>query len=166
MTARSATIAALLWLAVGHASAQPDALTLARLAVHESGWDSPADVALIHEVLTGIVERDHVSYRTAARLAAPRFARCAVRRRWACGLREDGRAPPHWHGARWERYRDRWTTILEVARTLLAGGTVAPACRERPRVWGSRADVARGRARGRRWVDAGCRARNLGGRWE
>jgi hypothetical protein len=158
-------IAAVLWLAVGHASAQPDALTLARLAVHESGWDSPADVALIHEVLTGIVERDHVSYRTAARLAAPRFARCAVRRRWACGLREDGRAPEHWRGARWERYRDRWLLILELARAALRGMALPYTCRVRPRTWGSVADVARGTRRGHVWIDAGCRARNLGGRW-
>ena len=65
----------------GHASAQldeDDALILARLTVHEAGWDSPADAVLIHQVLLGIVERDGVSYARAAELAAPRLARCAV----------------------------------------------------------------------------------------
>lgn len=140
-------------------------LLLARTCVHEAGFDSPADCQLVHAVLSGIVERDGVSYRQAWRLASPRLARCDVRRSWVCRLRADGERPAGFP-ARWSRYRDRWMAVLEVSRRLIAGEQVAAVCAERPRVWGSRSDVARGRARGRRWVDAGCvGARNLGGRW-
>lgn len=142
-----------------------DAVTLARLCVHEAGWESPADCVLIHNVLVGISERDDVSYRRAAELAAPRLARCAVSRRWVCGLDEDAVRPAHWPLASWETYRTHWLEILDHARNVIAG-TVPSPCHHRPRVWGSAADVVRGRELGHTWVDAGCRGtRNLGGSW-
>jgi len=156
-------IALLLVASLAHA--QPDHIILARVAVHESGWESPADVALIHQVIQGIATRDGVTFRRAASLASPRLARCEVRRRWVCGLGEAGERPRGFPG-RWSRYRDRWLVLLGVARRALAGEVVSGPCAERPRVWGSREDVRRGRARGRRWIDARCPgARNLGGRW-
>lgn len=147
------------------AQREPDHVVLARLTVHEAGWASPADASLIHDVLSGIVERDGVSYARAAELAAPRLARCAVRRRWVCGLAEDGRRPAGWRGASWDAHRPRWLAILEHARRVVAGEVESP-CAEPPRVWGSREDVRRGRARGARWVDARCAGTaNVGGRW-
>lgn len=152
----------------GHASAQldeDDALILARLTVHESGWDSPADAVLIHQVLLGIVERDGVSYARAAELAAPRLARCAVARRWVCGLDAGAARPASWPLASWERHRPRWLAMLEHARAVVAGEVESP-CVDAPRTWGSREDVLRGIRRGREWVDAQCRGTaNVGGRW-
>lgn len=156
-----------LWLMPLAVSAQSeaDAVTLARLAVHESGWDSPADVALVHAVLAGIVERDGVSYQRAAELAAPRLARCEVSRRWVCGLNGDASRPAHWRGASWSRYRERWLSMIDTAQRVIAG-EVPSTCARPPRVWGSRADVLRGIRRGRRWIDAECiGAMNHGGTW-
>lgn len=145
--------------------ASDDAVTLARLCVHEAGWDSPADCALIHAVLMGIVERDGVTYEQAAELAAPRLARCMVSRRWVCGLDEDAARPAYWPLASWETHRPQWLDILDHAQRVISGEVESP-CSSTPRVWGSAADVARGRGRGFTWVDAGCRGtRNLGGRW-
>lgn len=142
-----------------------DAELLARITVHEAGFDSPADAVLIHEVLTSIVERTGVSYARAAELASPRLARCEVRRRWVCGLTSSARRPAHWPLASWPAHRPRWLAVLEHARLVVAGEAASP-CRERPRVWGSREDVLRGRARGRTWIDAGCvGTRNVGGAW-
>lgn len=162
-----------LWLGlfalIGVLSAQrartTDAELLARITVHEAGFDSPADTMLVHEVLSGIVERSGVSYARAAELASPRLARCAVRRRWVCGLDARARRPEHWPMASWAAHRPRWLAALEHAQRVIDGEVPSP-CRERPRVWGSRADVARGRARGGTWIDAGCEGtRNVGGAW-
>lgn len=152
---------------VGEAEAQrePDHVVLARLTVHEAGWDSPADASLIHDVLAGIVERDGVSYARAAELASPRLARCAVRRRWVCGLAEDGRRPAGWRGASWDAHRPRWMALLEHARRVVAGEVESP-CAEPPRVWGAPWFVRDRVARGSRWVDARCTGTaNVGGRW-
>lgn len=163
-----------LWLGlfalIGILSAQrhhapTDAELLARITVHEAGFDSPADSMLVHEVLLGIVERSGVSYARAAELASPRLARCAVRRRWVCGLDARARRPDHWPMASWAAHRPRWLAALAHAQRVIAGEVPSP-CRERPRVWGSRSDVARGRARGGTWIDAGCEGtRNVGGAW-
>ncbi len=156
------------WLLVAIVRAQPtdEALALARLTVHEAGWDSPADVGLIHGVLRGIQERDRVSFRRAVELASPPWARGATAPRWALALRADGEQPRWWAAASWPAHRDRWLALLEHARRVV-GGEIPGPCREPPRVWGSPEDVARGLERGRRWIDAGCEGtRNLGGRWE
>lgn len=157
-----------LWalVAIARGQSEDDGLILARLTVHEAGFDSPADASLIHAVLSGIVERDHVSYRRAAALAAPRWSAGRTSRPWTLELHEDGRTPRGWRGARWSAYRERWGALLEHARRVVRG-EIPSTCSSSPRVWGSRADVARGRARGSVWRDAGCAGtRNLGGRWD
>lgn len=142
-----------------------DALRLARLTAHEAGLGSPADAGLIHAVLRGIVERDGVSYRRAIALAAPRWARCEVSRRWTCELMPDGSRPASWRAASWPAHRDRWLALLEHARRVVAGDVPSP-CAEVPRVWGSVHDRERGERRGHRWHDARCEGtRNIGGAW-
>jgi hypothetical protein len=153
-------------LAFGQAApSDDDALRLACLTVHEAGVDALADASLIHAVVSGIAERDRVSYRRAMALAAPRWARCEVRRTWTCGLMPDGSRPAGWPMANWERSRPRWLALLEHARAVVRGEVPLP-CAEPPRVWGSVEDRARGERRGHRWRDAGCvGTRNVGGSW-
>lgn len=159
----------LTWMMATAATAQrrepppSDALLLARLCVHESGFSSPPDCGLIHDVLTGIVERDGVSYSRAVELASPRWSRCAVSRTWTCHLRADGERPAGWVRASWEAHRGRWLALLAHCERVVAGEVPSP-CGVPARVWGSRADVRRAEARGARWVDANCvGARNRGG---
>lgn len=161
----------LTWMMATAATAQrrepppSNALLLARLTAHEAGLDSPADAGLIHDVLTGIVERDGVSYSRAVELASPRWSRCAVRRSWTCHLRADGGRPRGWPAASWEVHRPRWLELLAWCERVVRG-EVPSVCAGRVRSWGSRADVMRGEARGSRWVDARCEGtRNVGGSW-
>lgn len=157
--------AATLALALAPAPARADAaLELARLCAHEAGWDGAADCRAIGAVVVGLAERNAWTPARAVRALAPRLARCAVSRRWACALDARGREPRGWPaGLAWSSVRARWLNLLQVARAALAAGPVGP-CVEAPRTWGSASDWRRALALGRRLrpVDCGPTANQFG----
>lgn len=141
-----------------------DALWLARICVHESGWDSLDDCAGIHAVLTRTAERRGVSYLTALRSYSPRFYAGTSARPWA-RLLADSDAPPAGLGASWRHprgdgllsRRDAFAVVLEHCRRIMAE---PPTCAADD--WGTARDHERARLAGRRFrfVDCGS-TRNL-----
>lgn len=164
-----AAMGALLALAVpADAQHVPDYLLLARICVHEAGWEAEADCAAIHEVLTAGAEREDLSYRTYAYNYAGRALRGETSRAWVANLREDGREPEGWPEttlvrdgdavsvrphAPWSMYRDRWLGTIAIARRVIAG-EIAARCAEPVHDWGGRVD--RGRARRLGLVEVEC----------
>lgn len=169
--AGAATMGALLALACpAPADAQhvPDYLMLARICVHEAGWEAEADCAAIHEVLMAGAEREDLSYRTYAYNYAGRALRGETSRAWVANLRADGREPEGWPEttivregdlvsvaahAPWSMYRERWLRTIELARRVLSG-EVRAQCAEPVHDWGGRVD--RGRARRLGLVEVDC----------
>lgn len=136
-----------LWAAVSIASAQEsDALLLSRIAVSESGWNSPDDHAAIYAVIE--VRRHRFSraydrqytFADMARLYSPRatgVTPVAGRFAWVATLSEDGDEPAGWNlEAPWERYRARWLRVLERSRMLI-DGREEHRCRGTPIAWGA-----------------------------
>lgn len=167
--AGAATMGALLALAVpADAQHVPDYLMLARICVHEAGWEAEADCAAIHQVLTAGAEREDLSYRTYAHNYSGRALRGETSRSWVANLREDGREPEGWPEttivregdavrvaphAPWSMYRDRWLRTIELARRVIAGEITA-SCVEPVHDWGGRVD--RGRARRLGLIEVEC----------
>lgn len=160
-----------LTLGVSEAEAQrvSDTLLLARICVHEAGWDTPLDCAAIHQVLLAGAEREGMSYRSYAYAYAGRALRGETARSWVAHLREDGREPEGWpetvvvrrgdelrveRHAPWGAFRDRWMTTLDTARQVMAGELTAP-CESPPHDWGGRVDRARARRLGLIRIDCG-----------
>lgn len=146
----------------------PDYLLLARICVHEAGWEQEADCAAIHQVLVAGAEREDLSYRTYAYNYSGRALRGETSRAWVANLREDGREPDGWPEtvivrdgdsvsvephAPWGMYRERWLRTIEIARGVIAGSITA-ACAEPVHDWGGRVD--RGRARRLGLVEVDC----------
>jgi hypothetical protein len=119
------------------AAAQPDdALDLARLAVHESGWEHPAEAAAIYAVAVNGAERTGMTWPRWLRVHSRRFAARQVTRSWVYRLDRRG-SDPH-AGISWAAHRDRWLAILAAADAAIAAPPVCVA-----RTWGSAADAAR-----------------------
>jgi len=168
--AGAATMGALLALACpADAQHVPEYLLLARICVHEAGWEAEADCAAIHEVLVRGAEREELSYRTYAYNYAGRALRGETSRSWVASLREDGREPEGWPEtsirrdgdtvsvvphAPWSAYRDRWLATLEMARRVHAG-EIRAACAEPVHDWGGRVDRSRARRLGLIEVECG-----------
>lgn len=159
----------------------PDHLILARLTVHEAGWEAEADMRGIHAVLRRIAARDSISFARAACLHSGRALRGETSRAWVAGLDEDGARPVRWPSAAtrcrdgvcrveehapWVAFVDRWRRTLELAAHVVAHADATfTDCA--PLTWGSRMDVRRGEERGRarfETVDCG-ETRNVYGRW-
>lgn len=142
-----------------------DGLLVARLCVHEAGFDSPDDCAGIYAVLARGAERHHIALAAFARRYSPRFTAGTSARPWARAL-ADTDAPPHglsvalWRRPRGEgslSRRDAFAALLLRCRELVAA---PPAIAVDD--WGSAQDHERARLSGRRFVivDVGA-TRNL-----
>lgn len=146
-----------------------DTLLLARICVHESGWESPLDCAAIHQVLVAGSEREGMSYRSYAFAYSGRALRGETLRSWVAHLREDGREPLNWPRsvtvrrgeelrvephAPWGAFRDRWLTTLETARMVMSG-ELRSSCVTPPHDWGGRVDRARARRLGLIRIECG-----------
>lgn len=157
-------IGALARSCTAEAQHEPDELLLARSCVSERGWRTETDdCAAIAEVVRARMERRGETFATAIRALAPRLHGGTIDDRlWLLDLDEDAHRP-RGLGATWDRERtgglssrrDAWLATLAEARAILAGEVPSP-CVERPEHWGSRADVARRRARGFRWRTVDC----------
>ena len=148
-------IACALSLATCEGRAQPredEAVAIARLVVHEAGLDGIGDAPAIVAVLRNSGARVSMRPAAFARIYAPRFSRGASSRAWVYRLDAEG-SDPH-AGIRWPLYRERWLAILDVVRAALAADGVACEASD----WGSRADMARRAAQGRRFRVVDCGA--------
>lgn len=139
-----------------------DTLLLARICVHESGWDSPQDCAAIHQVLLAGSAREGMTYRSYMYSYAGRALRGETARAWVANLREDGREPDGWprtvvvrregelrveRHAPWDAFRDRWAIALQNARMVMSG-ELTHTCETPPHDWGGRVDRDRARRLG------------------
>lgn len=153
MTRLDVAIAVALSLATCEGRAQSsddDALTIARLVVHEAGLDGIGDAPGIVAVLRNSGARVSMTPAAFARVYAPRFSRGAASRAWVYRLDAEG-SDPH-AGIRWPLYRERWLAILDAVRVALAAPESACPASD----WGSRSDMARRAAQGRRFRVVSC----------
>lgn len=130
------------------------ALAVARLTVNESGWHSPADGALIWQVVQGrgTSSRERLAWlrRHSPRVMGARpcaGGNCA----WTAYLDGDRRPRGYPEGAAW--VPARWRAVRAQAEALV-GGTWEGAlpCPRAPMTWDARA----GGAEGRGWRPVGC----------
>lgn len=154
-----AALVLVLFAAPASAQREDEALTLARVCVHEAGWDSPADCAAIWRVWTRGAERTGLRRASFARAYSRRLlVERSVTRRWASGLRRDGLEPEGWPSVEmrlergavrvvrapaWSAYRERWLRVLEQADAIVRGeGLALPETCE-PDDWGGAMDAER-----------------------
>lgn len=145
---RAAALAAALLLAAP--ARADDSVWLARVAVAESGWSSPADRVAIW----------HLLRRRAARLglALPTmvvsYSSPLRRGHWALGLGAHGRRPPGFPARlSWSAHRPRWEAVLEHARAFLGASQPDP-CPEAEHFGDREGDLRR--AIRARWVPVDC----------
>lgn len=127
-----------------------DAEVLARISVHEAGWEDTGDMEAIFGVLSVGGERAGISWRSFARSYARRLHAGSVSRLWASQLNERCAEPPSWPGpphAPWSAYRERCEAVMVRAREVLSGARVH-GCPVPPEDWGGRVDRARARRLG------------------
>lgn len=136
---------------------------LARIVVHETGWDDTGDAEAIYAVLVEGGEREGVTWQRYARRYSRRLHRGEVSRRWAAELTEACTRPPSWPSVvtvrrrdgslevrshlRWGAYRGRCVAVMVRVREVLAGERVH-GCERAPHDWGGRVDRARARRLG------------------
>lgn len=138
---------------------------LARLAVHEAGWNSytHGDIGGIRDVIVATQARlgrkwqRPVTFYEAARAYSGRVFDTTRTddRRWVPHLRLDGERPKHWPpNLRWDRHAPLWANTLARARELVAG---APSrCEEPPDHWGARYGIDLERAERGEWIEVHC----------
>jgi hypothetical protein len=165
-TALAAYLATLAAIAYGQ---EPDAaLLLARTCVSERSWRTDtSDCAAIYEVALARSTSRGTTLARALRDLSPRLHGTGpIPRPWLRDLQPDGDRHRHWpRGASWARRRPEWLATYQEALDLVAGST-GRLCASPPVSWGSSADLARGRARGRVWDGVDCgRTLNHFGRW-
>lgn len=144
-----------------------DALVLARVCVHEAGWEDAGDCEAIHAVLAGGAARHGLNFRAYAFAYSGRALRGLTSRPWAAQLDESGGAPSAWprvstvrrggvavvvEHAPWSAYRDRWLAALERAQSIVAGERTH-GCEREPHDWGGAVDMERARRLGLIEVD-------------
>jgi len=160
-----ALLAAGLWLRPCSAGADTGeaalALQVARVGVHEGGFGSPGDIALVHQATLAhgdtAAERLRWLRRHSARVAGTRPAR-SLRTLWVRAL-DATPSRPEGFPVRWRP--EVWESRLELARDLVSGRVVWRPCDGHPWTWGSRQDH-RGAVR-RGLVALACKgARNRG----
>jgi hypothetical protein len=160
---------ALVLVATAEGQRRPtDVEQLARIVVHETGWQDTGDAEAIYAVLIAGAEREGVSWQDFARRYSRRLHRGEVSRRWAAELTEDCAAPPSWprmatvrhddgslevrpHRG-WGRYADLCRAVMVRVREVLAGER-NHGCERTPHDWGGRVDRARARRLGLVEVD-------------
>ena len=150
-TAACACIAMLAtWLALPPVHAQSDdALELARLAVHEGGWDATSEPAAIYAVAIDGASRTGMTWPRWLRVHSSRFAHRTIARSWIFRLDRGGRDPRA--GIAWASHRDRWLAILAAADAAIGAPPVCVA-----RTWGNDVDAARVRRLGLALVPTDC----------
>lgn len=171
------SIALALWITMGaaigfparHATSQrrpTDVEVLARIAVHETGWEDTGDLEAIYAVLHNGAEREGISFQAFARSYSSRLMAGTVTRSWAAQLTEACTRPPSWprvttrcHGrgedrmcavephAAWSGYVDRCRAVVARARETIAGERTHH-CEREPHDWGGRVDRERARRLG------------------
>lgn len=141
-----------LWSCPAHADDRL-ALAIAKVAVNEAGFDSPADVALIWQVVERHAPDERLPF-------LKRHSPCVLRaedpgrRRgnceWTRNLRWSDAEPDGWpSGIPWERYADRWARVRAFTRGLVNGSVRRRPCAEQPITWGSRRlDIQQALSRG------------------
>lgn len=135
-----------------HAQEHDDALDLARLCVHEAGFDSPDDCTGIYAVIANGAEREGMTWSAFARVYSRRFFAGTSAQPWALQLDED-RGP---HGVRWSwthprvgglpSRHDAFSALVAHCRVLFGGGPSVDATD-----WGSESDMRRRASQGRRF---------------
>lgn len=152
-----------LLVAIGQGQSSSDVEQLARIVVHETGWEDTGDASAIFAVLTSGAEREGITWQAYARRYSRRLHRGEVSRRWAVELTEDCARPPSWprvvtarasDGALsvrphpgWGAYRDRCQAVMARVREVLAGER-EHGCPSEPHDWGGRVDRERARRLG------------------
>jgi hypothetical protein len=109
----------------GSVARADDAVDLARLSVHEAGWDSLADCDGIAAVLINGGVRTGMTPTAFARVYSPRFAAQTTPRAWVWRL--DRRAHDPLLHISWATYRPRWLALIERAGAALAAPPVCAA---------------------------------------
>lgn len=132
-----------------HAQQHDDALDLARLCVHESGWNHPAEAAAIYAVAVDGSSRTGMTWPRWLRVHSRRFATHRVARSWVYALDRSGRDPHA--GIAWTEHRERWLTILAAADAAIGAPPVCVA-----RTWGSADDARRVARLGLALVPVAC----------
>ncbi len=148
-------------------ASEDEQLWLARICVHEAGWDSPEDCAALYQALRSL--RDEMHERNpsydhtivdAIRYYSPRFYAGTSARPWArwatVGPRTttpqgwpltvtnlDGTSRPH---PPWHAYRERWARAYGHAGAVLQASFTG-SCAASPRHWGMRTGIDAVRAR-------------------
>ena len=155
-------------VSAGHSQDDPTALLLARTCVSERGWRLETnDCYAIAEVARYRAEVRGGTIADALRALSPRLhgSEPLRSRPWLRDLDRDAHRPAGL-GAPWLRplpgdaynglsRRDVWLWTVQDADAILGGDRPSP-CAERPRAWGSAADLARRRAAGYRWIPIDC----------
>lgn len=147
-----AGLAGLVSLLSGVAAGQApdDALLLARVCIHEAGWEDTGDCEAIHAVILGVSERRGISYRRAAFAYAGGALDRHGAKAWAAELTPACREPASWpdppHNG-WPAYVDRCRAAFARAREVYEG-TRSHACPADPHDWGGPIDRPRARRLG------------------
>lgn len=137
-------------------SSDSDALLLARVCVHEAGFDSTEDCSAIAVVLRRLAERQNAPFARAAFAYSGRALRGLTRRSYVAQLDATGARPRGWsRGLDWEGdYRARWLELLAYCERVLRGEERSD-CAEPPDDWGGRMDRERAQRLGLVEVDCG-----------
>ncbi len=123
-------------------------MDLARVCVHEAGWNGHADCAAIHAVIVDRAARMRMSYRSALRAYAGHALdrRRVDARAWVPWLDDTAKAPRHWPAhVSWARHRERWRLVVEVSAMAYAGAR-EHTCDEYPHHWAADTHAMRERA--------------------
>jgi hypothetical protein len=156
----------LCWLP-SQASAQDEALMLARTCVSERGWRVDTnDCAAIYEVALNRATSRGIPLARAMRELSPRLHGAGpMARLWLRGLEANGRRPWAWPAASWARHRPMWLATYDEALELVAGAR-EPVCERPPVSWGAPWIVDARERRGGRWEAVACgETLNSYGRW-
>ena len=141
------------------------ALAVAKVAVNEAGWRSPADVAMIYQITEarGDTDERRLAWLTAHSSCVltdrplddyeQRHGNCA----WSRNLNVHDLEPAGWpQDLLWSNFVRRWQQVRRFAQMLVSGESRMRPCAETPRTWGSRTlDHERAIAMGLRQVDCG-----------
>jgi hypothetical protein len=156
---------------VGAQRRPTDVEQLARIVVHETGWEDTGDAEAIFAVLVAGAAREGVTWQRYARRYSRRLHRGEVSRRWAGELTEDCARPSSWPRSAtvrledgsltvrphpgWGRYVERCERAMARVREVLAGERTHH-CEREPHDWGGRVDRARARRIG--LIEVNCSA--------
>lgn len=129
------------------------ALAVAKVAVNEANFESPADVALVYQCTEahGDAPGEQLAWLRShsARVLGDRECREGRNCRWSRGLTLAATRPPGWpEGVRWRPAA--WRRVLRLARRLVGGEEQRRPCIGRPVTWGGDMDHAEALRRGLR----------------